>query len=92
MLPSNSCILNGYGISKVSLFFFSSDNNIKTQKKSLTLNKSILIGDRWRDIHAGQAAGCKSYLIDNNYDEPKPNPPYETVTSVLHLVMKLEAL
>ena len=56
----------------------------------LTLNKSILIGDRWRDIHAGQAAGCKSYLIDNNYDEPKPNPPYETVTSVLQLVMKLE--
>ena len=56
----------------------------------LTLNKSILIGDRWRDIHAGQAAGCKSYLIDNDYDEPKPNLPYETVTSVLHLAMKLE--
>ena len=55
----------------------------------LTLNNSILIGDRWRDIHAGQAAGCKSYLIDNNYHEPKPNPPYETVLSVLHLVEKL---
>jgi D-glycero-D-manno-heptose 1,7-bisphosphate phosphatase len=56
----------------------------------LTLNKCILIGDRWRDIHAGQAVGCKSYLIENNYDEPKPNLPYETVLSVLHLVKKLE--
>ncbi len=56
----------------------------------LTLKESILIGDRWRDIHAGQAAGCKSYLIDNNYDEPKPNLPYETVNSVLQLVMTLK--
>jgi len=56
----------------------------------LTLNQSILIGDRWRDIHAGQAAGCKSYLIEYDYDEPKPNPPYETVSSLLDLAKKLE--
>jgi len=62
------------------------------QDLNLTLNKSILIGDRWRDIHAGQAAGCKSYFIDNYYDEPKPKPPYDTVTSVLQLVMKLVKL
>ena len=56
----------------------------------LTLNQSILIGDRWRDIHAGQAAGCKSYFIEYDYDEPKPNPPYETVSSLLDLAKKLE--
>lgn len=56
----------------------------------LTLNQSILIGDRWRDIQAGQTAGCKSYLIENDYDEPKPNPPYETVSSLLDLAKKLE--
>jgi D-glycero-D-manno-heptose 1,7-bisphosphate phosphatase len=56
----------------------------------LELQKSILIGDRWRDIQAGQAAGCKSYLICNSHDEPKPNPPYETVLSVLDLAEKLE--
>lgn len=55
----------------------------------LTLTKSILIGDRWRDIHAGQAAGCKSYLIENFNGEPKPNLPYETVPSILHLVKLL---
>ena len=56
----------------------------------LDLSNSILIGDRWRDIHAGQAAGCKSFLIKSNYNELKPNHPYETVSSLLALSKKLK--
>ena len=30
-----------------------------------------MIGDRWRDIEAGQAAGCLTILIDGESDHEK---------------------
>ena len=30
----------------------------------IDLNQSIMIGDRWKDIEAGQNAGCKTIFID----------------------------
>lgn len=34
------------------------------------LDRSIMVGDRWRDIEAGQRAGCRAaILIDYGYDE-----------------------
>jgi D-glycero-D-manno-heptose 1,7-bisphosphate phosphatase len=33
------------------------------------LRKSFLIGDRWRDVEAGAAAGCRTILIDRRYQE-----------------------
>jgi D-glycero-D-manno-heptose 1,7-bisphosphate phosphatase len=44
--------------------------------------KSILVGDRWRDIAAGQAAGCVNYFIDYSYPERMPNEPYVSVSSL----------
>ena len=38
----------------------------------LDLQKSFLIGDRWRDIDAGHAAGCTTILIDYGYEERGP--------------------
>lgn len=35
----------------------------------IDLSKSWMIGDRWRDIGAGINAGCKTILIDRNYQE-----------------------
>jgi D-glycero-D-manno-heptose 1,7-bisphosphate phosphatase len=32
----------------------------------------IVIGDRWRDIDAGRAAGCRTVWIDRGYTETKP--------------------
>ncbi len=34
---------------------------------SLDIRNSYMIGDRWRDIDAGKAAGCKTILIENHY-------------------------
>ncbi|MSW60149.1 MAG: HAD-IIIA family hydrolase, partial [Actinobacteria bacterium] len=34
----------------------------------IELTASYMVGDRWRDIAAGQEAGCKSYFIDYKYD------------------------
>jgi len=36
---------------------------------AINLSKSWMIGDRWRDIDCGQAAGCRTIFIDQGYDE-----------------------
>jgi D-glycero-D-manno-heptose 1,7-bisphosphate phosphatase len=33
------------------------------------LAASVMVGDRWRDIDAGKAAGCRTILVDSGYDE-----------------------
>lgn len=44
---------------------------------------SFVIGDRWRDIEAGYAAGCTTILIDNGYDERRPTrPAHARVSSI----------
>lgn len=41
-------------------------------KYGVELKSSYLIGDRWRDVNAGVAAGCRTVFIDQNYDERGP--------------------
>jgi D-glycero-D-manno-heptose 1,7-bisphosphate phosphatase len=43
-------------------------------KFGIDLNRSYLVGDRWRDIEAGRRAGCRTVLIDFNYDEKQVEP------------------
>lgn len=45
------------------------------KKYDIDLAQSYMIGDRWRDIGAGQNAGCKTVWIDRGYAEKKPAPP-----------------
>ncbi len=47
----------------------------------LDLRHSFMVGDRWRDIEAGQHAGCASIFVDYHYAEPRPQPPFVTVGS-----------
>lgn len=42
------------------------------RKYELDLSRSYLIGDRWKDVDAGNAAGCKTALIDYQYRERGP--------------------
>lgn len=46
-----------------------------SKKYNIILEKSFMIGDRWRDVEAGQNAGCKTIWIDRGYVEKKPDPP-----------------
>jgi D-glycero-D-manno-heptose 1,7-bisphosphate phosphatase len=42
------------------------------KKWKVNLKKSYLIGDRWKDIEAGNRAGVVTIYKDCNYDEKKP--------------------
>ena len=52
-------------------------------KYNIDLNKSFMVGDRWRDIEAGQNAGCKTFFIDYGYAEKQPISMNFVVSSLL---------
>jgi len=48
----------------------------------IDLAASYMVGDRWRDVAAGQAAGCKALFIDYGYAEKSPDEPFVAVKSL----------
>ena len=43
---------------------------------------SFMVGDRWRDIEAGAAAGCRTIFVDREYAERRPQTFDARVTSL----------
>lgn len=37
----------------------------------IALGRSFMVGDRWSDVKAGQAAGCRSILIKKHYSQAR---------------------
>lgn len=55
-----------------------------SQELGINLKKSYLVGDRWRDIDAGAAAGCAAtFFIDYGYEEELRTLPDYKVASLL---------
>ena len=52
----------------------------------ISLLHSYMIGDRWRDIDCGHAAGCATIFIDRGYHESLRQPPTFTVGSFAEAV------
>ena len=52
------------------------------RRHGIDLADSFLVGDRWRDIDAGAAAGCRTVLIDHHYRErgPSAEPDFRAVS------------
>ena len=48
----------------------------------IDLSASFMIGDRWRDIAAGAAAGCKTVFVDYEYNERRPETFDKRVASL----------
>jgi D-glycero-D-manno-heptose 1,7-bisphosphate phosphatase len=51
--------------------------------RDIDLKSSFMIGDRWRDVEAGQRAGCQSIFLDYGYREPQPQGAFLRVRSLL---------
>jgi D-glycero-D-manno-heptose 1,7-bisphosphate phosphatase len=63
------------------------------RERDIDLAQSYMVGDRWRDIGAGKAAGCLTIFIDHGYDEPQVEAPdavcadlTEATSLILHAV------
>ncbi len=58
------------------------------------LERSIVVGDRWRDIEAGRRAGCRAAVfVDYEYDDPTPVDADTRVRSLAEAadwILKLE--
>lgn len=65
---------------------------LKAKKKyKINLKKSFMIGDRWRDIGAGNRAGCKTIFVDRNYSEKliyKPNYSIRKLKDIFLIIKK----
>ena len=46
----------------------------------------LYLADRWRDMSAGQSAGCRCFFINYNYSEVQPKMPYLEVSSLFDAV------
>ena len=61
----------------------------------IALEESYVVGDRWRDIGAGRAAGCYSVLLDRPYsacDEASvPDARVGTLRDAVDLILAREA-
>jgi D-glycero-D-manno-heptose 1,7-bisphosphate phosphatase len=59
---------------------------------NLELENSFLIGDRWKDITAGNLAGCTTIFLRNGYSEPHPSDADYSVSSLQEAVSLLESI
>lgn len=48
----------------------------------IDLTRSVMVGDRWRDVAAGRAAGCRTIFVDHGYAERRPERPDAVVGSL----------
>jgi D-glycero-D-manno-heptose 1,7-bisphosphate phosphatase len=53
------------------------------EARQIDLARSFLVGDRWRDIDCGAAAGVRTVLIDRQYRERPPVSPPDHVADSL---------
>lgn len=57
------------------------------QEFDIDLASSFMVGDRWRDVVAGQLAGCKEiFFVNYGYSERKPTPPFRVIDSLASAV------
>lgn len=56
----------------------------------IDISSSFMVGDRWRDVAAGQQAGCRDiFFLDYGYLELRPTPPFHIVDSLQSAVSQI---
>lgn len=59
----------------------------------IDLKRSWMVGDRWRDIDCGHAAGCRTIFIDHGYAEELRQQPDGRCSNLLEaaeLILKID--
>lgn len=51
------------------------------------LTSSVMVGDRWKDVECGRAAGCKTYFVECGYAESLRSLPDFTVSNLPEAAM-----
>ena len=63
-----------------------------SKKWDVNLKKSFIIGDRWRDIQAGEKVGCKTIFLEYNYIDIKPKNPNFITDTLLNATYLMEKI
>jgi D-glycero-D-manno-heptose 1,7-bisphosphate phosphatase len=64
------------------------------RERNIDLAGSYMIGDRWRDVGAGKAAGCFTIFIDRGYAEPlreRPDAVCSDLMAAVGFILRKEA-
>jgi D-glycero-D-manno-heptose 1,7-bisphosphate phosphatase len=59
------------------------------REHGIDLNRSFMVGDRWRDVEAGKAAGCRTLLVEMGYREALKTPPDHVVANLGEAVCRI---
>jgi D-glycero-D-manno-heptose 1,7-bisphosphate phosphatase len=58
----------------------------------IDLARSYLVGDRWKDVAAGRAAGCETFLIGLPYSQRERCPPHHDASDLLAAARRIVGL
>ena len=61
------------------------------QRDGIALSESFMVGDRFRDIEAGDSAGCRTILIGDGYGETfkaQPDAKFATLNEAADWILK----
>jgi D-glycero-D-manno-heptose 1,7-bisphosphate phosphatase len=64
-------------------------------RHDIDLHESYMVGDRWRDVEAGQRAGCKTIFLDYCYQEKQPETVdyrVESLSQAAEIILRLSGL
>ena len=64
------------------------------QRDGIALSESFMVGDRFRDIEAGDSAGCRTILIGDGYGETfkvQPDAEFTTLTEAADWILRQPA-
>ena len=102
VIEINNYIKKKLNLDAVYVCFSDKDNHIdrkpnhgmllKAKKKyKINLKNSYMIGDRWRDVGAGNKANCITIFIDKKYNEKliyKPNYKISRLVEIFSIIGK----